>query len=447
LFPDHTHPEILARVFECAPDAEIVLDSERRIIAVNAKTERMFGYRREELVGTRVDTLLPRPGLDGRVVHRKDGTELLVDVTFNPIDPIHTKAGHPKAGALAVAIVREIEQREDEGTFRELLESAPEATVIVDDAGAIVLVNSEAERVFGYERRELLGMPVETLVPMRHRGLHTKYREAYTAMPAQRAQRTDFEFVALRKDGSEFRAEVSLAPLQTRRGVLVSAAVRDVTARARADEEGHRAREAYFKELHHRVQNNLQVISSLLFLQSAFTADAKMLEALRESRDRVRSIALILEKLYGSLELARFDLGEYARDLVADLMRSYGVDRARVSTHVAADPISLELDAAIPCALILNELVSNVFKHAFPAGARGRLDVEARTVAPASVVLTVRDDGVGMPAGHDSRARASFGLRLVADLTRQLDGAIETESGEGTAVRIRFGNMRHEVGG
>jgi two-component sensor histidine kinase len=200
----------------------------------------------------------------------------------------------------------------------------------------------------------------------------------------------------------------------------------------------------YFKELHHRLKNNLQVISSLLFLQSTYTSDPKTLAILNESQSRVKAIALIHEKLYRSPELTKIDFAEYIRDLVADLFRTYSVSQEATAVRMKIENISLEIDTAIPCGLIINELVSNVLKHAFPAGQRGQVVIDLSPVGNREFTLIVQDDGVGLPKDYDWRTSTSLGLKLVSDLTWQLDGKLEIEVNRGTTFRITFKELQYK---
>jgi PAS domain S-box-containing protein len=216
--------------------------------------------------------------------------------------------------------------------------------------------------------------------------------------------------------------------------------VQDVTARRRAEDRVRaslREKEVLLKEIHHRVKNNLQIVSTLLDLQSDYTADPGALEMFRESRGRVKSMALVHERLYRSADVARVDFAEYVRQLAHDLYRAYRVSDqdVRLELDVAAPP--LPIDIAIPCGLLLNELMSNCFKHAFGGAAAGAIRVALRGEGAANV-LSVADDGAGFPAGVDFRNPASFGLQLVNTLAEQLGGTVEMTTGRGTAFTVRF---------
>jgi PAS domain S-box-containing protein len=339
---------------------------------------------------------------------------------------------------------------DSQAIFYELFEFAPDAIVVVDRDGRITRANAKTEELFGWSREELVDRPVEVLIPARF-AAHVGYRSRYLAEPRARPMGAGLELYARRKDGTEVPVDIMLSPVQTERDRLVLAVVRDVTERKIAEarvrealQRERRLKEIHHKEIHHRVKNNLQVISSLLFLQSTYGSDLAAQEMLKESQGRVKSIALIHEKLYRSESVDTIDYAEYVRDLVTDLLRTYSVEQRDIAVHVGVDNVHLGIDTAIPCGLIVNELVSNVLKHAFPAGRKGSVRVELRSAPEERYVLAVRDDGVGLPAGLDWRRAHSLGLKLVADLTKQLGGVLEVESGDGTAFRVTFAEVRYK---
>ena len=196
--------------------------------------------------------------------------------------------------------------------------------------------------------------------------------------------------------------------------------------------------EALLQETNHRVKNNLQVVASLLDLQARRLAEPPGRAALQDSANRVRSMALIHEQLYQSRDLASINVAEYIRSLTTVVFRSYQSQPDAVALRLQVDEVPLEADAAICCGLIINELVSNALKYAFPAGRGGTLDVGLRPGEAGKVVLSVRDDGVGLPPDLDLGALQSLGLTLVSTLAHQLRGDVEFERERGTTVRITF---------
>jgi two-component sensor histidine kinase len=195
-------------------------------------------------------------------------------------------------------------------------------------------------------------------------------------------------------------------------------------------------KESLLKEIHHRVKNNLQIVSSLLYLQEDYLQDAKGIEILRESQNRIKSMALIHEQLYGTADLAKIDFGRYVQGLAANLFDAYGIDPVRIRLNVRADDIALGVDMAVPCGLIVNELVSNALKHAFSPGAGGMLDIIIRRLDAGRMEIVVADDGIGLNPSQTTAENQSLGLRLIETLTAQLDGRLTTQTENGTRFSI-----------
>jgi len=216
----------------------------------------------------------------------------------------------------------------------------------------------------------------------------------------------------------------------------------DITERKQIEAEMRASlheKEVLLKEIHHRVKNNLQVIASMLSLQSTYLEDARTQAALRESQTRVAAMATIHEKLYQSKNLARIDFGDYIRDLTAQLLSSYTSHDRNIRLEIVAEDIWLGVNTAVPCGLILNELVANALKHAFPDGwADGRVKVQFHRVAADRVCLCVADNGVGISSDIDPQRTGTLGLQLVNTLARQIDGRLEIEKGKDTAFRVTF---------
>jgi two-component sensor histidine kinase len=196
-------------------------------------------------------------------------------------------------------------------------------------------------------------------------------------------------------------------------------------------------KETLLKEIHHRVKNNIQIISSLLRLQAAASDDPRFKDAIRASQIRIRSISLIHEKLYQSPDLATVDFGDYAGSLAGQIIQTLGADPAFVSLDVKADRIRLPAKKAAPCGLIINELIVNALKYAFPPGRKGNIRIEIRRAGEGCRLL-VSDDGIGLPDTVDLQKPKSLGFQIVSDLVKQLDGTVEIIREGGTTFKIEF---------
>ncbi len=209
-------------------------------------------------------------------------------------------------------------------------------------------------------------------------------------------------------------------------------------------------KEALLKEIHHRVKNNLQIIHNILDLQMPYILDGQAIELFKESKDRVYSMALIHEKLYQSESLAKIDLHEYIESLTNNLFLSYGVSETIIKPKIRVDNTTLNVDTVIPCALIINELVSNSLKHAFPdnnhnsssENGTGEICIDLRHGQSNKLILTVGDNGVGMPEGFEIQKSETLGLRLVGVLVGQLKGTIELNKVRGTEFTITFESVK-----
>jgi two-component system, sensor histidine kinase PdtaS len=354
--------------------------------------------------------------------------------------------------------------------FRLAIEAAPIGFVVVDASGRIVLVNAQAERLFGYGREELLDRPVDMLVPERFRPPQPGLRGGILPGAAQCAEGSGRDLFALRKDGTEVPIEIQLNPVETAEGRFVIGSVVDVSERRRNEREREdllnelrtlnaelerrvegrtaellatlREREVLLQEVHHRVKNNLQVISSLINMQLRSLGNDASRTALLDCRARVQAIALIHEKLYQSSNYAEVPFSAYARGLAADVFHAAGVSPGKVSLRLEVEDVALAVDKAIPCGLILNELMTNALKHAFPNGRPGTIRVELARAEHGGLRLAVADNGVGLAPGVDIRDSASLGLQLVTMLARQVDGDLEVDTAQGTRFRLTVPEAR-----
>jgi PAS domain S-box-containing protein len=338
---------------------------------------------------------------------------------------------------------RDIERalEKSEARFRQVVESAPNAMVMINGAGLIEMVNAQAEMVFGYSRGELLGQPVEMLVPERFRGHHPELRHAFFGDPRSRPMGAGRDLYGLRKDASEFPVEIGLNPIETEEGPMVLSAIVDISDRKLREDRLQAAlkeKEILLGEIHHRVKNNLQVVYSLLQLQSSSIKDDLARKLLTESQNRIKSMALIHQKLYQSTDFARVDFRDFLSALAPELVSSYSADPAKITLSIDAAEVSLPISAAIPCGLIVNELVSNALQYGFPDGRTGRISVELIREPDHAVVLSVGDDGVGIAEDLDITHSATLGLQLVSLLAEQLGAVMTVNRANPTRFRLRF---------
>ena len=220
----------------------------------------------------------------------------------------------------------------------------------------------------------------------------------------------------------------------------------DVTERKQAEAQiqtSLKEKDILLREIHHRVKNNLQVIHSLLRLQSSYTADPQTLQMFQDSQNRIRSMALIHEFLYNSQDLAQIDFGAYIQTLVNSLRRTYTVNQNAISWEIQVEPIQLSIDTALPCGLLINELISNALKYAFPGGKSGKIQITLHSDNDNQFTLVIRDNGVGLPPDLDFQNTDSLGLQLVCDSTAQIGGTIEIDRTKGTSFTIQFREIKY----
>jgi two-component sensor histidine kinase/CheY-like chemotaxis protein len=224
----------------------------------------------------------------------------------------------------------------------------------------------------------------------------------------------------------------------------------EVRERQRVEEQlraSLREKEILLREIHHRVKNNLQVITTLFKLQATSVEDPRARELLREGQNRVKAMALVHENLYRAKDLGRIDFAQYVHHLVEQLLRSHGAEARLLSLNILVEDVFLGVDTAIPCGMIVNELVCNSLRHAFPENRPGEVRIELRALAPQRYTLRVSDNGVGLPAGLDLRNPPSLGLQIVTALTRQLDGTLEHFPSAGAVFQITFSELHYKERG
>jgi PAS domain S-box-containing protein len=301
--------------------------------------------------------------------------------------------------------------------------------------------NQASEQLYGYSAKEAIGQNLlELIMPPETR---EDFAQAIQLMAETGKLMPTSEMSRMRKDGSRIVVFSSHAMVQTPGCAPELFCVDiDLTERKLAEEHLRASlaeKEVLLKEIHHRVKNNLQIISSLISLQTDTLSDEKVQGVLSDVRGRIMTMALVHEKLYQTEDLAQLNFADYAASLLNYLWRSYGLAADKVRLNMSFVPLILQVDMAVNCGLILNELVSNAIKHAFPGDSSGEVTVGLEyDPATGTACLSVRDSGIGLPADLDWRQSSSLGLRLVQMLAGQMRGTVQTGPGSDTEFQIRF---------
>ncbi len=366
---------------------------------------------------------------------------------------------------------------ESEERFRLLVAGVKEYAIFrLTPDGYVVSWNAEATKILGYQAAEIIGQHFSCFFTPGD--IHCGYPEEDLRI-AVAEERVEEDRWYVRSDSTLLWGSGIVTTLRDEGGHLLgfSKIVRDMTSHKRARQKTNdelelrvenrttelskaneqlqreiserelaaaqlkaslQEKEVLLKEVHHRVKNNLQIISSLLNLQSEHMQDKQARESFQVSQKRIESMALIHEKLYQSNDLAQIEFDDYVQDLVDSLFYSYEVNSSAIARKTSLDKVSLDINTAIPCGLIINELISNILKHAFPAGKSGEFQVELHNNNDNQVALIISDNGVGFPLDFDFNQTESLGLQLVNTLTAQIGGTIELNKSVGTEFKITF---------
>lgn len=341
------------------------------------------------------------------------------------------------ASRLEVQVRRRTEQLEvSEHEFKNIFEHAHDAIIIFSPDNEIVLdVNQRACEIYGFPRVEFIGMSLESISKDVSRG-EAKLREVL-----QCRRYLNFETVQYKKSGEEMLLEINASVIDYRGKTAVLTLNRDISERRQAEQQiknSLKEKEILLKEIHHRVKNNLQIILSLLDLQAESLEDPETLRVFQDSKDRIRSMALIHENLYQSEDLGRIDISDYVGKLVEYFWGLYGGLGVSINPMLQVENISLGIDTALPIGLILTELFSNSLKYAFPGGDGGTIDIRLYKTGDGELTLNFEDNGVGFPDGVDFYNSRSLGLQLVNILANQVNGTVDFSGDRGVCFKLTF---------
>lgn len=320
-----------------------------------------------------------------------------------------------------------------------IVHSAMDAIISINSDQNIILFNEAAEKMFMVKSEDAVGSSISRFIPDRFKEIHSHHiRKFGNTGTTNRSMGKLGTINGIRNNGEEFPIEASISQVNVLGEKIYTVILRDVTERKRYEEKiesSLKEKEMLLKEMHHRVKNNMQIVSSLMNLQSNYINDKGALEIFKESQNRVKTMALIHEKLYQSDDLSSVNLKDYIRDLSAKLFASYQNKAKSINLNLYLDNTNLSVDKCIAIGLILNELMSNSFKHAFTNKAVGEICISLTNFKD-KITLTAADDGIGLPKDFDFRNTQSLGLQLVISLVDQHNGIIEYDGNDGAKFTI-----------
>jgi PAS domain S-box-containing protein len=341
---------------------------------------------------------------------------------------------------IAIAIdknSKERELKESEERFRIIFEEAEDVIFIKDEKMNFIFINPYFEKVFKVKKEKLLGRTFLEFTNKKELALEIKEEDkvVFGGKTLNKIKKFDVK-------GNDIFLDLTKIPLKNDNGktIGICGIARDITERIKTNEQiksSLKEKEIMLKEIHHRVKNNMQIINSMLKMQSRFITDQKTLNIFKESQNRIKSMALIHEKLYLSESLSDIDFKNYIHQLIKYLIMSYNINSNNIVFIVDIGDITIDIENAVPCGLIINELISNSLKHAFPEGRSGEIFISV-SADKDKYALVIKNDGIDFPEEIDTDNTKTLGLRLVHTLVNQLDGKIEINKTGGVEFKITF---------
>lgn len=360
---------------------------------------------------------------------RQEFLQTLIDIYPNTVFAKGSFAVVTDATTLE-AMESELQQTKEQ--LRAVLDAMPGIVAWINAQGRYLGVNQHMANTFNLSPEDFVGKELS------FRENSSDLAQFMTQFLAEDAQ-TDRQVIEVQFNG--LLRNYLIAAQKYHHGSLAVLVGIDITERKQSEAQlqaSLQEKEVLLQEVHHRVKNNLQVITSLLDLQSQQIEEPVMLEVFRESQNRVKSMALVHEKLYQSKNLTGINFSEYTQSLTNYLLRAYELNTGYITLELDIEEITLNIDTAIPCGLIINELVSNALKHAFPDKMSGKIKIILHAEFNDSFILSVEDNGVGFPPDWEFSRAKSLGIQLIKVLTNQLKGNVEIEQNAGSKIRVKF---------
>lgn len=438
-------PIVHAVLFKNMMDGVLVFDAEDRLIEVNSAAN-LMGIDHEDIGKNVTDVLSDFPDLKVFYKGSQSESELFLGNSFNRWVQVQiTQIYDENVFRGRLLIVRDIDKRkkieneliDSEERYRVLTEASPDAIAVVIGEEIVFANKSAAELLDAKNPDEIIG---KDILSFSHSDSLKTSKNRFHEADVENIPLNCLEERIITLNDEVKDIEVSDVPIIYNNQPAVQVVVRDITERKKLEKQLKKSleeKDLMMKEIHHRTKNNLMVIQNLLQLQSMYIKDKNALNIFRDSENRAKSMALIHQRLYQSNDLKKIEFGNYIRTLALDLFRSYAADPARIKLNVDVDNVMLDINTAIPLGLILNELISNSLKHAFPEGRNGQLTVKFNFEG-SKYSLIISDDGIGLPDGFDHEKSDSLGLMLVYNLSDQIGAKIELDDDKGIMFKINF---------
>ena len=421
------------------------------IVDINNAYEEILGIERKDVLGKKASDVYGNgkaPYLEIYYETAKTGKSNHFETYFEPMDKHFSISVFSPAKGTFATIFEDITSRkrteealrESEEIYRTLFESEPNYTILLSLDGVILDINTAALNIIGISKHEIVGKNFEeiTIFPKEDMEINS---EMFSSLLKQEAKSQHYESRIYDKNGNIRTLETVLTTIikdnKPSHFLVISI---DVTERKLSEDKikfSLKEKDILLKEIHHRVKNNMQIISSLLNLQTNYIDDEVALNVLRESQNRVKTMGMIHEKLYQSNDFINIKFDDYILRLVTDLFYSYNIQEDHIKPVIEVEDVRLNIETGVPCGLIISELVSNSLKYAFPKGKTGNLNVSLKRCSN-KYELTISDNGIGFPEDLDFKNTDSLGLQLVNNLVDQIDGEITLDTSQGTKFKIIF---------